>query len=102
MSNLPDNAFRLMAGNHPVVSGENALGRLEHWLIGEARGADLFILGDENTLDHCLPELLAHVPALRDAETMQVRSGERSKDLEVCRALWSHLPSRLRTAMPCW
>lgn len=91
MSNLPDNAFRLMAGNHPVVSGENALGRLEHWLIGEARGADLFILGDENTLDQCLPELLAHVPALRDAETMQVRSGETSKDLEVCRALWSHL-----------
>ncbi|MFT3886491.1 MAG: 3-dehydroquinate synthase [Flavobacteriales bacterium] len=53
-----------------------------------------FILGDEHTLAHCLPELLAHVPALREAETMQVQGGEASKAIEVCKALWGHLAER--------
>jgi 3-dehydroquinate synthase len=35
--------------------------------------------------------LLAHVPQLQEARTIQVRAGERSKDLETCRALWAFL-----------
>jgi 3-dehydroquinate synthase len=80
-----------MMGDHPVLMGEHALAHLDLWLAEHARGAQRFVLGDENTLDQCLPELLAHVPGLRQAKTIQVRSGEDSKDLEVCRALWAHL-----------
>jgi 3-dehydroquinate synthase len=64
---------------------------LQGWLTDAADGARRFILGDNNTLEHCLPELLAHVPALTEAEIIQVRHGESSKDIEVCRALWGHL-----------
>ncbi|MFZ1617026.1 MAG: 3-dehydroquinate synthase [Flavobacteriales bacterium] len=83
-----------MAGARPVHLGGDALGQLERWLITEAPGADVFVLGDEHTLVQCLPELLAHVPSLREASNLQVRSGEQSKDLEVCRALWSHLAEK--------
>ncbi|MBZ0205808.1 MAG: 3-dehydroquinate synthase [Flavobacteriales bacterium] len=91
MASIPPQAPRIMMGDHPVLMGEHALAHLDLWLAEHARGAQRFVLGDENTLDQCLPELLAHVPGLRQAKTIQVRSGEDSKDLEVCRALWAHL-----------
>lgn len=80
-----------LAGHHPIWMGGHALARLDQWFNGQAVGARAFVLGDETTMAQCLPELLEHVPALREAHLMQVRSGERSKDLEVCRALWGHL-----------
>ncbi len=71
--------------------GGHALQRLDQWLIDHAADTKVFVLGDSNTMLQCLPELLEHVPALRAAHLMQVRTGEPSKDLEVCRALWGHL-----------
>lgn len=79
------------AGKSPVLMGGDALAQLDQWLAALPAGTKCFILGDGHTMVQCLPELLAHVPLLRDAHPMQVRSGERSKDLEVCRALWTHL-----------
>lgn len=82
---------KLMAGNSPVWLGVDALPLLDQWINAHTAGAQVFILGDENTIAQCLPELLAHAPNLRNAHPIQVRSGEASKDLEVCRALWGHL-----------
>lgn len=82
------------AGTYPVLMGPHALRALDRWLANEAREAQCFVLGDEHTLEQCLPELLAHVPMLREVETIQVRSGEGTKDLEVCRALWVHLSEK--------
>ncbi|HMN05853.1 MAG TPA: 3-dehydroquinate synthase [Flavobacteriales bacterium] len=80
-----------LPGHHPVLVGTRALAMLEQWFAGNTRGPSLFILGDEHTTTQCLPELLAHTPSLQVARTIQVRSGEQSKDLEVCRALWGFL-----------
>jgi 3-dehydroquinate synthase len=79
------------AGEHPVLVGEGALVALERLLLSDYANTTIFILGDENSLGCCLDDLQRHVPALTDARTMEVRSGELSKDLEVCRALWGHL-----------
>lgn len=84
----------MMAGIHPIFLETDALDRLQHWLEHEGYGKQCFVLGDENTLDHCLPELHAHVPHLLEAENIQVRPGEQSKDLDVCRAIWGHLAER--------
>lgn len=81
--------------SHPVLTGEHALAHLDQWLAVNPRTTQVFILGDEHTMEQCLPELLARTPQLRDARTILVRSGERSKDLEVCRALWGHLAELL-------
>ncbi|MBL0125968.1 MAG: 3-dehydroquinate synthase [Flavobacteriales bacterium] len=81
------------AGGHPVVLGAGALGALDK-RIGHLDPSACFILGDENTLHHCLPELLAMVPRLRDAETIGVPAGEASKSLPVCSDIWQHLTTR--------
>ncbi|HEY0978094.1 MAG TPA: 3-dehydroquinate synthase [Flavobacteriales bacterium] len=81
------------AGGHPVMLGADALPALDRWTAAQGN-TTFFILGDETTMEQCLPELLHQVPALREAATVQVRSGEASKDLEVCRALWQHFSER--------
>lgn len=91
MPSLQHTPYSITAGNCPVHLGAYALKHLQERVADEAAGARYFILGDDHTLEHCLPELLAHVPALNDAESIQVRHGESSKDIEVCRALWGHL-----------
>lgn len=86
-------AIVLDAGRHPVALGADALRALDQD-VKEAEATAHFILGDENTLRHCLPELLAHAPRLREAETIGVPAGEASKGLAVCQDIWQHLTAR--------
>ncbi len=51
----------------------------------------LFILGDENTLHHCLPELQRSVPRALEAEIISVPPGESSKSLKCSQELWQEL-----------
>lgn len=81
------------AGRHPVVLGADALHALDR-AVRDADASALFILGDENTLRHCLPELLARAPRLREAESVGVPAGEASKSLAVCQDIWQHLTAR--------
>ena len=90
MGATPLKVNEIDAGGHPVVLGDDALKQLDHTL-SRAGHTSVFVLGDENTLRHCLPELLAHVPALRQARTISVQSGERAKDIAVCIDIWGHL-----------
>ena len=80
----------VQAGGHPVVLGTHALADLQDRLLAMDL-SNVHILGDDNTLRHCLPELLAHVPALRNAITLSVPAGEQSKSLAMCEAVWRHL-----------
>lgn len=90
MGVAPVEVKEIDAGGHPVVLGRDALRALDKRL-GQLTYSTAFILGDENTLRHCLPELLAHVPRLREASTLAVPHGERSKDLAVTTDIWRHL-----------
>lgn len=87
------NVQEIDAGQHALIIGPDTLRALD-LRLGEAEGTAHFIIGDENTLRHCLPELLAHVPRLRDAETIGVAPGEASKSLAVCQDIWLHLTAR--------
>lgn len=82
--------MEISAGGHPVVLGRDALHALDRRL-GAEEYSRAFILGDENTLRMCLPELLAHVTRLRDAPTLVVSPGEGPKDIAVCNDIWRHL-----------
>lgn len=50
-----------------------------------------FILVDENTLQHCLPILITQVPSLRQAEVVEIESGESNKTIEIANRLWEVL-----------
>lgn len=78
------------AGGHRVMLGNDALKQLNTHLV-EAQPTSTYILGDESTLRHCLPELLAHVPALRQARSISVQEGEKAKDIAVCTDIWAYL-----------
>lgn len=51
-------------------------------------GSRFFILGDSNTIDHCLPLLVSEVGALQESEFFEVEAGEGCKDLAVAENLW--------------
>ncbi|TXI75689.1 MAG: 3-dehydroquinate synthase [Flavobacteriales bacterium] len=90
MADTHKDVTEISAGRHPVVMGRDALRALERALRDQA-STTTFILGDENTLRHCLPELLAHVPTLREARTIVVPPGESSKDVVMASGIWGHL-----------
>ncbi|MCB0401837.1 MAG: 3-dehydroquinate synthase [Flavobacteriales bacterium] len=48
----------------------------------------LFILVDENTLEHCATELISGVGQLHDAEIIEINSGEENKVLDICYQIW--------------
>jgi 3-dehydroquinate synthase len=87
----PQDVQRFAAGGHPVITGPDALPALQRLLAQERAHGAAFVLGDEHTLALCHAELVARVPALADAQTLQVRSGERTKQINTCRFLWEHL-----------
>lgn len=57
----------------------------------EWRGARYTILLDENTFQYCLPQLVAKVEALQEAEFIEVPVGEECKSLEVAAQVWQTL-----------
>lgn len=70
-------------------SALNSLGRM---LQGAAFSrARYFILLDTNTFTHCLPRLVASVPALQEAEFIELPVGEEAKTLEVVEQVWQAL-----------
>ncbi|MBR1784496.1 MAG: 3-dehydroquinate synthase [Bacteroidales bacterium] len=57
----------------------------------EWRGTRYTILVDENSFNHCLPQLVAGVDALESAEFIEVPTGEECKSLEVAAQVWQTL-----------
>lgn len=51
----------------------------------------LFILVDENSLKFCYPQLVDKIEAFKDAEIIEIDSGEKSKTIEVCAQIWAAL-----------
>ena len=51
----------------------------------------VFFMVDENTHEHCLPQLLAALPDLNGYEILEIEPGEESKDFEIAKSLWSAL-----------
>lgn len=73
-----------------IIFGDEIFTELSAFL--KARSfSSLFILVDENTLRLCLPELIARVPKLLEAEIIELESGEANKNIEVCTQVWTAL-----------
>ncbi|HEX8514765.1 MAG TPA: 3-dehydroquinate synthase [Bacteroidia bacterium] len=51
----------------------------------------IFILVDENSLRYCYPRLVEQIDYFKDAELIEIESGEESKSIEVCAHIWSTL-----------
>ena len=77
---------------YSVHIGNDAFDALSTLLESPAfEAADKLILADENTLEHCLSLLITKVPALKEAEVLEIESGEENKTIPVCYQLWKVL-----------
>lgn len=85
-----DELLTIDAGQYEVLLGDGIFDHLAG-LLSERNYSKLFLLVDENTEKHCMPELVSRVEALQDAEILEIESGEENKSIEVCVQLWNAL-----------
>ncbi|MEM9022135.1 MAG: 3-dehydroquinate synthase [Bacteroidota bacterium] len=77
--------------DHPLVMGPEALSTLGRDLEALPSDTACFILADTNTVQACLPRLLALVPQLANATVITMPAGEAFKHLETCQSVWRQL-----------
>jgi 3-dehydroquinate synthase len=73
--------------HYSIQIGNSALDQLNSFLKRN-KFSKLFILVDENTLQHCLPHLIMCVKKLSEAEVIELESGEKNKTIDVCVNVW--------------
>lgn len=59
--------------------------------LKEKKYSKVFILVDENTAEHCLPEFRANMGGKFEFETIQIKSGEIHKNMDTCMQVWNSL-----------
>ena len=75
---------------YTIELGSSALDTFNQYLKKESYSFYVIIC-DENTLTHCLPSLLASCAILKNAEVIELESGEASKDIEIASHIWQTL-----------
>ncbi|MCE2612062.1 3-dehydroquinate synthase [Flavobacteriaceae bacterium D16] len=59
--------------------------------LKDRKYSKVFILVDENTAQHCLPEFRANMGGKFDFKAIQIKSGEIHKNIETCMEVWKQL-----------
>jgi 3-dehydroquinate synthase len=77
----------IVSPNYSIQIGDTALDQLASFLK-KNKFSKLFLLVDENSLQHCLPQLISRVKKLAEAEIIELESGEKNKTIEVCLNVW--------------
>lgn len=80
----------LFSTNYSIVFNENAYSELNLFLHKQ-HYSKLFILVDENTNEHCLPQFLPHLSTEIPIEIIELESGEIHKNIHNCMEVWSIL-----------
>lgn len=70
-----------------VFIGDDALKVLQECLR-PYQSSHIYILVDENTLEHCTTQLISSIEYLHDAEIIEINSGEENKVLDICYQIW--------------
>jgi len=60
----------------------------------------LFLIADENTLEHCYPNFCSKLETSLEIEVIQITSGEEHKNIETCSGVWNAL-SELNADRKC-
>ena len=85
-----NNIINIKTKSSEVFVGDEVFNVLNEYLR-PYRNCKIFILVDENTLQHCLTELITQNKTLHNAEILEIDSGEENKTLDVCYQLWKTL-----------
>jgi 3-dehydroquinate synthase len=81
--------LKIDTGRYPVHIG-NIYPALASFL-SEKHFSSMFLLVDENTLEHCYPSLADAIPGVESYHLIKILSGEKHKTLESCQQVWEQL-----------
>lgn len=84
------NIKTIKTNSSDVFIGDEVFNVLKEYLRPYSE-TKIFILVDENTLEHCVTKLITSHEVLHNAEIIEIDSGEENKTLEVCYQLWKTL-----------
>ncbi len=59
--------------------------------IAKIGASSIFIIADTNTLQYCVPVLIANIELLKEAQILEIEPGEGSKSIEIASGLWESL-----------
>jgi 3-dehydroquinate synthase len=76
---------------YPIFFGDNSLSQFSAWLKDQNDFSNIVLLADENTLRHCVPDLISGIKELEGVEFLEIESGEHQKNIEVATQLWMAL-----------
>ncbi len=85
-----NNIISIKTKTSEVFVGDEVFSVLNEYLR-PYRNKKIFVLVDENTLKHCVTELITQNEILHNAEILEIDSGEENKTLDVCYQLWKTL-----------
>ncbi len=68
--------------------------------LKENNYSKLFIIVDENTLEHCYPAFCSNIETSLEIEVVQIEAGEINKNIETCSGVWNAL-SELNADRKC-
>ena len=82
----------IKADNYSIFISETIFNNINRFLKANKNGySKLFILVDENSLKYCYPQLVEKIDLFKDAELIEIESGEENKTIEICTQIWSSL-----------
>lgn len=87
-----NNIINIKTTNADVFIGNEVFSVLQEY-IRPYQTNKIFILVDENTLQHCVTELITNVEGLKKAEIIEIDSGEENKTIDICYQIWKTLAS---------
>lgn len=85
-----NNIINIKTTNADVFIGNEVFSVLKEY-IRPYQNNKIFILVDENTLQHCVTELITNVEGLKKAEIIEIDSGEEYKTIDICYQIWKTL-----------
>ncbi|WP_439132206.1 3-dehydroquinate synthase [Polaribacter sp.] len=78
----------IQAVSYPVHFQKESYTALSN-LIDKNNYSTIFILVDENTLEHCYPKFIPNLKTNKTIELIEIESGEINKNLETCIGVWN-------------
>ena len=82
---------KIESDGYPIYLGSHAFVEMHEFLVTYYKDAKKFMLVDENTLQFCLPEIDMHVDHLKNAEIIEIQSGEENKNINIVIGVWESL-----------
>lgn len=80
----------IFSDNYFVHFNEHCYTELNNY-ISENKPSTIFVLVDENTMEHCYPLFMSKLKTNAKIEVIEINSGEDNKNLDTCTGLWNVL-----------